>query len=123
LEVAREELYRRIASRFICKAHQHIYNIHSSPPQRAGICDLDGSELYQRSDDQGTTIQQRLDIFFAQTIHLLDYYGAQENILKIDGGQAVENVHRAIIAGLSKLALGRGIGRRREIVGNVNGPL
>lgn len=98
LDVGREELYRRIAGRFICKAHQHIYNMHSCPPKRTGICDLDGSKLYQRSDDQGEAVRSRLDTFFAQTIRLLDYYGAQGKMARVNGDQAIEKVHQAIIA-------------------------
>jgi adenylate kinase len=100
LDVEREELYRRIAGRFICKAHQHIYNMHSCPPKRVGICDLDGSELYQRSDDQGEAVRARLDTFFTQTIRLLDYYGAQGKIARVNGDQAIEKVHQAILNGL-----------------------
>ncbi len=98
LDVEREKLYQRIAGRFICKAHQHIYNVHSSPPERAGICDLDGSELYQRSDDQGEAVRSRLDTFFTLTICLLDYYGAQGKLVSVNGDQAIEKVHQAIIA-------------------------
>jgi adenylate kinase len=105
LDVAREELYRRIAGRFICKAHQHIYNIHSSPPKVAGTCDLDGSELYQRSDDQNETVQRRLDTFFTQTVRLLDYYGVQGKVIQIEGDQAIENVHTAIVQSLSERAI------------------
>jgi len=107
LKVAREELYRRIAGRYICKAHQHIYNIHSSPPKTPGICDLDGSELFQRSDDLGEAVQHRLETFFTQTMHLLDYYGAQEKVFEINGDQAIEAVHQSILACLRKQKAGR----------------
>lgn len=100
LDVEREELYRRMAGRYICKAHQHIYNLHSCPPARAGICDLDGSELYQRSDDQGEAVNARLDTFFILTVHLLDYYGAQGKIESVNGNQTIEQVHQVIIARL-----------------------
>ena len=53
LKVPREELLKRLSGRYICRANQHVYNINSHPPKVAGICDLDGSELYQRSDDTG----------------------------------------------------------------------
>lgn len=102
LKVAREELFRRIAGRWICKAHQHIYNTHSHPPLRAGICDLDGSELIQRPDDHGEAVQHRLDAFFTQTVHLLEYYGAQGKILEVNGDQAIEAVHQAILERLQR---------------------
>ena len=97
LDIGCEELYRRIVGRFICKAHQHIYNVRSHPPRVAGICDLDNSELYQRSDDQGEAVRSRLDTFFTQTIHLLDYYRSQKKAVKVNGDQTIEKVHQDII--------------------------
>lgn len=97
LEVDPEELYRRIAGRLICREHQHIYNIHSNPPRIAGFCDLDGSELYQRPDDQGEVVRSRLDTFFCLTIRLLNYYKAQRKLIRINGNQDIGTVHQAIV--------------------------
>jgi adenylate kinase len=102
LKVHREKLFQRIAGRFICKAHQHVYNIYSHPPKVTGICDIDGSELFQRSDDIGDIVQHRLDIFFSQTLRLLDYYGKQGKVLEVDGDQPIDNVHQAIVNALYK---------------------
>ena len=82
LNVPRQELLERLSGRYICRANQHVYNIHSRPPKVPGICDIDGSELYQRSDDTVEAVQRRLDIFFNQTIRLFDYYGNQTNFEK-----------------------------------------
>jgi len=57
LNVPREELLFRLSGRYICRAKQHVYHKHTCPPKVAGICDLDGSELYQRSDDRGEAVQ------------------------------------------------------------------
>jgi adenylate kinase len=92
LEVPRELLVKRLSGRYICRAHQHVYNINSNPPKVAGICDIDGSELYQRPDDRGEAVQKRLDIFFKETIRLLDYYQGQQKLLTINGNQSIEQV-------------------------------
>ena len=92
LNVPRKELLSRLAGRYICRANLHVYNIHSRPPRVAGICDIDGSELYQRSDDRGEAIQKRLDIFFNETIHLLDYYRGQGKLLEVNGNQGIDKV-------------------------------
>jgi adenylate kinase len=96
LNVPREELLKRLSGRYICQANQHVYHMYAHPPQVAGVCDLDGSALYQRSDDRGEAVQKRLDIFFNETIHLLDYYGAQQKTIEVDGNQGIEQVHTAI---------------------------
>ena len=97
LNVPREELLKRLSGRFICQANQHVYHIYAHPPKVAGVCDLDGSALYQRSDDRGEAVQKRLDIFFNETILLLDYYGAQQKTIEVDGNQDIEQVHTAIL--------------------------
>lgn len=98
LEVPREELLARLSSRYICKANQHVYNIITHPPKVPGVCDIDGSELYQRSDDTGEAVQRRLDIFFNETIQLLDYYKAQGKLLNVNGNQAIDKVQADLLA-------------------------
>jgi adenylate kinase len=97
LEVPREELLRRLSGRFICRANQHVYNIYTNPPKIPGVCDIDGSELYQRSDDTGEAVERRLDIFFDETIHLLDYYGYQHKLAEVNGDQSIEQVHAELV--------------------------
>lgn len=97
LNVPREELLRRLSGRYICRANQHVYNVNSHPPKVAGICDLDGSELYQRSDDTGEAVQRRLDIFFNETIRLLDYYGGQHKLREVNGNQSIDQVQAALL--------------------------
>ena len=97
LHVPREELLKRLSGRYICKANQHVYNIYTNPPKVPGVCDIDGSELYQRSDDAGEAVQRRLDIFFNKTIRLLDYYSDQHKLEEVDGNQGIDQVHRALL--------------------------
>lgn len=97
LEAPREMLLDRLSGRYICRAHSHVWNIKTKPPKIAGICDIDGSELYQRSDDTPEKIARRLDIFFNETIKLLDYYGAQGKLARVDGAQPIDEVTRAVL--------------------------
>jgi len=98
LQVPREELLKRLSGRYICKANQHVYNIHTHPPKVAGVCDIDGSELYQRTDDTGEAVQKRLDIFFNETIRLLDYYGKQNKLEEVDGNQDIDKVQQSLLS-------------------------
>jgi adenylate kinase len=97
LQVPREALLTRLSGRYICRAHQHVYNIYTRPPKVPGICDIDGSELYQRSDDRGEAVQKRLDIFFHETIQLLDYYGAQHKLVEVNADQSIEQVQADLL--------------------------
>src|SRR5256885_3214555 len=97
LQVPREELLKRLSGRYICRANQHVYNIYANPPKVPGVCDLDGSELYQRSDDKGEAVQKRLDIFFNETVRLLDYYGSQDKVIVVNGNRDIDQVHTDIL--------------------------
>ena len=104
LEVPREELLKRLSGRYICRANQHVYNIYTNPPKVPGVCDIDGSELYQRSDDTGEAVQRRLDIFFNETIHLLDYYEEQHKLATVNGDQGIEQVQDELLDVIKKSA-------------------
>jgi adenylate kinase len=97
LKVPPEELLKRLSGRYICRAHQHVYNIYTRPPKVAGVCDIDGSQLYQRSDDRGEAVQKRLDIFFHETIRLLDYYEKAQKLVEVNADQSIEQVQANLI--------------------------
>lgn len=101
LEVPRDVLLKRLSGRYICKANQHVYNINTRPPKVPGICDLDGSELYQRSDDRGEAVQKRLDIFFNETVHLFDYYANQGKLAAVNGNQGIEEVAGSLLKAIN----------------------
>jgi adenylate kinase len=97
LDVPRPVLLSRLSGRYICRAAQHVYHEQTRPPRVSGICDIDGSELYQRSDDTGSAVQKRLDIFFRETIRLLDYYKKQQKLVKANGDQRIETVQDELL--------------------------
>jgi adenylate kinase len=103
LDVPRDVLENRLLYRYVCTAHGHVWNIKTNPPRVPGICDLDGSKLEHRSDDTPEKIKVRLDIFFGETIHLVDYFGAQRKLVRVDGNRDIETVNREIFAGLHTL--------------------
>jgi adenylate kinase len=100
LDAPRELLVERLSGRYICKAHGHVWNIRTRPPKTPGICDLDGSPLFQRNDDTGEAVQKRLDIFFKETIHLVEYYEARGKLLRIDATKTIQEVNEAVFNAL-----------------------
>jgi len=97
LKVSRDELVQRIAGRLFCHANQHVYHVKFRPPKVAGICDLDGSKLYQRPDDAGEAVRRRLAIFSSQTIPMLDYYNKQHKLREVNGNQSIDQVHTMLL--------------------------
>ncbi|HEY7022666.1 MAG TPA: adenylate kinase [Ktedonobacterales bacterium] len=100
LDAPRELLVERLSGRYICKANGHVWNIRTRQPKMPGICDLDGSPLYQRNDDTGEAVRHRLDIFFKETIHLVEYYEARSKLLRIDATKSIQEVNEAVFAAL-----------------------
>lgn len=58
-EVDLETLVERLSGRRVCRAAGHVYHLVHNPPAVAGVCDRDGSELYQRDDDRPDVIRTR----------------------------------------------------------------
>ncbi len=103
IDVPDEEVVRRLSGRRVCVKAGHNYHIELDPPKREGVCDQDGSRLFQRDDDQPEVIENRLRVYHEQTEPLVDYYDEQGLMRRIDGTREAADVHdhiRAVIATL-----------------------
>jgi adenylate kinase len=69
---------------------------------KPGICDLDGSELYQRDDDKVETVTRRIQVYLAQTAPLIAYYEERGVLIEVDGSQSIERVGADLLAKLEK---------------------
>src|SRR5262245_532402 len=52
IDVADEEVTRRLSGRRVCSDGGHVYHVDHNPPQHDEVCDVDGSKLTQRDDDK-----------------------------------------------------------------------
>jgi adenylate kinase len=93
-------LLRRIAGRQTCKTCGSIYNIYYFPSKRPEVCDACGGRLYQRSDDSMETARHRLEVYFAQTMPLIEYYRDLGSLIEIDGQREIVAVAEAMIQAL-----------------------
>jgi adenylate kinase len=97
INVPSEELVERLSGRWTCKAEGHVYHVKYKPPKVEGICDLDGSPLYQRKDDKRETVQQRIEVYFKQTAPLIDFYKEKGLLVEIDGAKPIQDVTQAVM--------------------------
>ncbi len=104
IKVSEDELLKRLSGRWICRNCQTPYHAINSPPKVWGKCDKCGGELYQRPDDTPETVKQRLEVYFAQTTPLIEYYTQAGKLLEVDGEGEINVVGRRIITALSKTA-------------------
>jgi adenylate kinase len=102
IKVSEGELLKRLGGRWICRNCQAPYHEVDSPPKVKGICDRCGGELYQRADDNPATVKKRLEVYFAETAPLIDYYKKAGKLREIDGGGGAAEVNRRIIEALEK---------------------
>jgi adenylate kinase len=95
-------LVERLSGRWTCKAQGHIFHEKYNPPKTPGVCDLDGSELYQRDDDKAETVTRRIQVYFAQTAPLIAYYRERGLLSEIDGARPIDQVSLELLAVLGK---------------------
>ena len=71
-----DEIIRRVVNRLICsnKTCGAIYNKETKPPKKENICDVCGSELKRRDDDNKETVTKRLGIYHQNSKDLIDFY-------------------------------------------------
>jgi adenylate kinase len=98
IDVPEDDLVARMASRRICAANGHVYNIASNPPRVPGVCDLDGTPLVQREDDREETVRARMAQQIAPLLQTVDHYAATGVLRTVDGLRPIDEVTAALLA-------------------------
>jgi adenylate kinase len=73
-EIPEELLIERMTGRRNCPKCGRTYNLLTLPPRVEGKCDVDGTALVQRADDQEEAVRNRLRVYHEQTAPLFAYY-------------------------------------------------
>ncbi|WP_282003930.1 adenylate kinase [Geotalea uraniireducens] len=89
-------LLERIVGRRMCRKCGRGYHVCFDPPLEAGKCDECGGELYQREDDQESTMRKRLEVYEAQTAPLKAYYSTGGLLRSVDALGAIQDVYGEI---------------------------
>lgn len=98
IKVPEDVLLDRLAGRWVCRGTpQHTYHMLFNPPKTPGVCDVDGTELYQRADDTREVQQKRIQVFLNQTAPLIEYYAQRGLLVEVDGAQDIGAVRSALI--------------------------
>jgi adenylate kinase len=103
IEVPESVLLDRLTGRWVCRTCQSPFHQQNQPPRKKGVCDKCEGELYQRADDKEETIKERLKVYFAQTMPLLDYYEKQGRLFRCNGNQHINEVGKDIVKFLKGL--------------------
>jgi len=100
--VPEEILVERLGGRWTCRANGHVFHEKFNPPAVAGICDEDGSELYQRDDDKPETVKNRIKVYQEQTAPLITYYQEKGLLVEVDGTKPIEAVTTDLLHAIDK---------------------
>ncbi len=96
LDVQTEEIVTRLTARRTCKICGKTYHLIFNPPKVDGKCDIDGGELYQRTDDNEETVRNRLAVYEKQTKPLIDFYTKKGIAYFINGQGEIEKIYKQI---------------------------
>ena len=97
VDVPDENIINRMSGRRACLSCGATYHIVNIPSKKEGICDVCGSSLVCREDDQPETVKNRLQVYHEQTQPLIAYYEAKGVLRTVDGTLPMTEVFDAIV--------------------------
>ncbi len=74
IDVADEEIIKRMSGRRVHPGSGRTYHVVFNPPKQEGIDDATGEALVQREDDVESVVRDRLKVYHEQTKPLVNYY-------------------------------------------------
>mgnify|MGYP000233860391 FL=1 len=87
VDVDPEVIIKRLTERRCCKECGYIGTAADA------TCPKCGGEMYQRDDDNETTVRNRLDVYAKSTSPLIDYYKGKGLLKSVDGDRPVDAVY------------------------------
>ena len=99
-----DALVARLSARRVCRDAGHVYHLQWSPPETEGVCDVDGSELYQRDDDREDVIRTRYaKQWIDAAAPVLAYYRGRGLVSDVDAGGTPTEVASQVDAIVARL--------------------
>lgn len=96
IDVPREIILDRILGRRVCPKCGESYHIKYNPPKVPGRCDICGTALIHRADDQEEIILDRLAIYNQSTTPILEFYEKKGILYKIKGDGGIQDIFSQI---------------------------
>lgn len=106
IAVADEEIVERLSGRRVHPGSGRVYHVRYNPPKAEGLDDDTGEPLVQRDDDTEETVRKRLQVYYAQTSPLIDFYQSMsgENAPtyhRVEGVGSVDTIRDKVFVSLS----------------------
>jgi adenylate kinase len=84
LIIPRDTIIERLTTRRTCNKCGEIYNVKFKPSKVDGVCDACGGDIVQRDDETQQAINNRLEVYEAQTAPLVEYYRKEGSLLSVE---------------------------------------
>ena len=91
-----DALLQRLTGRRTCLSCGQLYNVFYSPPHIDGRCDACGGKLRHRADDNEETIGNRLRVYEAHTLPVIEYYKEQQKLRTVQGVGKIADIFKAV---------------------------
>jgi adenylate kinase len=96
-----EVIIERVSGRLICPKCGAIYNIKWKPPKRPGVCDVCGTPLIRRKDDEPEVVRERYRVYEQTFTPVIEYYRRKGILIEVDATRdtptIVADIERALI--------------------------
>ncbi len=98
IDVDEKTLEKRITGRRTCENCKAIFNINvkEMTPAIDSVCDICGSKLYQRSDDNLEAFKNRYKMYNEKTKPIIEYYEKKGVLKKVNGNNTPEEVFKLV---------------------------
>ncbi|MFC1491793.1 adenylate kinase [Nitrospinota bacterium] len=101
LNVSGDEIVERLSGRMTCRKCGAVY-----PKQEISLCPVCGGDLYQREDDQRSTVERRIRVYMEHTAPLVDFFRSRGKLAEVDGtgdpGEIFDRIEAEISQVMSK---------------------
>jgi adenylate kinase len=97
IEVDPELIVRRLSNRRVCPKCKAVYNLDTIKTKVPGVCDVCGTTLVKRPDDEEATVRKRLDVYEAQTAPVIDFYKERDGLVTVNGAGGIEEIFAEIL--------------------------
>jgi len=101
-ELSEPELVARIGGRRTCPVCKAVYHAALRPPKTEGQCDVCGTALMQREDDQPGAVHVRQQAYLQATEPLLDFYYELGQLVHVSAVGTPEEVFARTTAALAE---------------------
>lgn len=99
IKVPEEVLVARITGRVLCRKCGKVYHrIFNPPPPPPVLCEKGGEcDFYTRDDDEVEIVSNRIRVYHAQTMPLVEYFDRHGYLMVVDGTRGIEDVTADIL--------------------------